>query len=785
MYSRFLKLMLIAAAMVLPGLAHPAGLGKLSVKSALGEPLSGEIELVNIQAEELATLTVKMASRDAFSQARVEYLPSLSSVRFAVEMRPDGNPVIRVTSTQPMNEPFVDMLVELTWASGRLLREYTFLLDPPEVGRPMAAPKPEPAPTPPAMATPPAPAPAPTPAPAPKEVKPPVATGAPTTPRPAPPAAGKAAESYGPVVYGDSLSKIALKILPEGVSLDQMLVALYRANPEAFKGNNMNRLKTGPILRIPDVSEIRNVEVGDAKVEVRAQASDWRAYKQKLAAAAPTMPAGEEPKQLAEGKVTTRVEEKGETGKEQPKEVLKLSKGEPPAGAVDARSLESRVRSLQEENTAKDKALQEANERVALLEKNIKEMQKLLEMKGAAPAAGTPAPAAAPTPAPGAAVPTAPATEAKPAGEPAKPAVEAAKPEQPPKPAPPKPKPAPPPAAPSFFEELTDNPIFLAAGGLAVVLLGAGGYLAYRRRTQPVETKVEELFMTEQAAPEMLAVARPEVKEAPPAPPSEEVDPLAEAEVYLAYGRDGQAEEILKEALAKDRNRQDVHLKLLEIYSKRKDKKAFEQTARTLQGMGIAGPAWETVQAMGLGIDPENPLYGGEPAVQPPVAPEDLEQPKSVDFDLTAGEESAPRPVSMEKKPAPDAGLDFDLGALSGEYPAASGGVEKVVPPEAASVFDVTAEAETEKAVPEQQRTWPAKPDVSLPSIDLELGADSTATPSVTHDAQWQEVATKFDLAKVYREMGDKDGAKEILQEVIRDGDDRQKEDAKALLASL
>lgn len=782
MYSRFLKFMLIAAAMALTGSAHAAGLGKLTVKSALGEPLSGEIELVNVQAEELSTLTVKMASRDAFSQARVEYLPSLSSVRFAVEMRPDGNPVIRVTSTQPMNEPFVDMLVELTWASGRLLREYTFLLDPPEVGRPMAAPTPEPAPTPPAMATPPAPAPTPAPAPAPKEVKPPVATGAPAAPRATPPAAGKAGESYGPVVYGDSLSKIALKILPEGVSLDQMLVALYRANPEAFKGNNMNRLKTGPILRIPEVSEIRSVDVGDAKVEVRAQASDWKAYKQKLAAAAPTIAAGEEPKQMAEGKVTTRVEETGEAAKEQPKEVLKLSKGEPPAGAADARSLESRVRSLQEENTAKEKALQEANERVALLEKNIKEMQKLLEMKGAAPAAGTPA--ASPAPAPGTTAPTAPAAEAKPAGEAAKPAVEAAKPE-PPKPVPPKPKPAPPPA-PSFFEELVDNPIFLAAGGLAVVLLGAGGYLAYRRRTQAVETKVEELFMTEQSAPEAPAVARSELKEAPAAaPPSEEVDPLAEAEVYLAYGRDGQAEEILKEALAKDRNRQDVHLKLLEIYSKRKDRKAFEQTARTLQGMGIAGAAWETVQAMGLGIDPENPLYGGEPAAVPPAAQEDIEQPKSIDFDLTAGEESAAQPVSMEKKPAGDAGLDFDLGALSGEYPAAPGGVEKVVPPEAASVFDVTAEAETEKPVPEQQQTWPSKPDLSLPSIDLELGADSTATPSVAHDAQWQEVATKFDLAKVYKEMGDKDGAKEILQEVIRDGDDRQKEDARSLLASL
>lgn len=765
---RFLKLLLIAAAIALPGFVHAAGLGKMTVRSALGEPLAGEIELVNVQAEELSTLTVKMASRDAFAQARVDYLGFLNSVRFAVEMRPDGNPVIVVTSTQPVNEPFVDMLVELTWASGRLLREYTFLLDPPEVGRQMATPKPEPKPTPPAVAAP--------PAPKPEMAKPAAAPPPPpaAAPRPTPPAAAQAAETYGPVQYGDSLSKIALRILPEGVSLDQMLVALYRANPQAFMGNNMNRLKTGPILRIPDAAEIRSVEATDAKVEVRAQAADWRAYKQQLAAAAPVITAGEEPKQVAGGKVTTRVEEQGEAAKEQPKEVLKLSKGEPPAGGVDARSLESRVQALQEENTAKEKALQEANERVALLEKNIKEMQKLLEMKGAAPAPAAQAPQAAPAPAP-AAAPVAPAGETKPA-------VEVAKPE-PPKPAPPKPKPAPPPPpAPSFFDELMDNPIFLAAGGLAVVLLGAGGYLAYRRRSQGAEVKVEELFAAE-AAPAEAPTARREAQ--PEAPPSEEVDPLAEAEVYLAYGRDTQAEEILKEALGRDRNRQDVHLKLLEIYSKRKDRKAFEQTARTLQGLGVGAAAWETVQAMGLGIDPENPLYGGEPASQPLAEADEVA--KSVDFDLTAGEEAAPRPgeVSMAKAAAADAGIDFDLGALSGEFPATTAAVEKVVPPEETSVFDVTAPPSEERPVPAQQQTWPSKPDTGLPNIDLELGAVSTATPSVSHDAQWQEVATKFDLAKVYKEMGDKDGAKEILQEVIRDGDDRQKEDAKALLASL
>ena len=132
MHKTFLKALLIAAVVALPGLAQAAGLGKLTVTSGLGEPLSAEIELVNIQKEELSSLNAKVASREAFSQARLEYLPLLNSLKFSVELRGDATPYIKLTSTQPINEPFVDMLVELTWSSGKLLREYTFLLDPPD-----------------------------------------------------------------------------------------------------------------------------------------------------------------------------------------------------------------------------------------------------------------------------------------------------------------------------------------------------------------------------------------------------------------------------------------------------------------------------------------------------------------------------------------------------------------------------------------------------------------------------------------------------------------------------
>ena len=125
------RVWLVAALLALPSLAGAAGLGKLTVKSALGEPLLAEIELVAVQREELTTLTAKLASREVFTQSRLDYLPVLSSFHFSVELRADATPFVKVTSTQPVNEPFVDMLVELTWSGGKLLREYTFLLDPP------------------------------------------------------------------------------------------------------------------------------------------------------------------------------------------------------------------------------------------------------------------------------------------------------------------------------------------------------------------------------------------------------------------------------------------------------------------------------------------------------------------------------------------------------------------------------------------------------------------------------------------------------------------------------
>src|SRR4051812_49868692 len=112
-------------------MAHAAGLGRLTVLSALGQPLLAEIEIVSLQAGEEDALTARLASPESFEQAGIDINPALNSLRINIERR-DKRPFLRVTTAQPVNEPFLDLLIELSWSSGRLVREYTFLLDPPE-----------------------------------------------------------------------------------------------------------------------------------------------------------------------------------------------------------------------------------------------------------------------------------------------------------------------------------------------------------------------------------------------------------------------------------------------------------------------------------------------------------------------------------------------------------------------------------------------------------------------------------------------------------------------------
>jgi len=651
----------VAGAVLLAATANAAGLGKLTVLSSLGQPLRAEIELTAVSAEEASGLVAQLASADAFRTANIDFNPALTSLRFEVEQR-NGRQLIRVSSSQPVNEPFVDMLLELKWNGGRMVREYTFLLDPPDmrsanspqVAAPVDLSRQATAPAATAPNAPLASAPA-TPAPsAGTGVGQAPANAAPTRPQPA----RKSGEQYN-VKKGDTLSGIAIQVKPGDISLDMMLVALYRVNPEAFSGNNMNRLKSGQILKVPDSGAIRSiVPDGEARGVVVAHALDFDAYRAKLAGqVANSTPAREaETTQNVKGKITAKVEEKPNAVNEA-KDKLTLSKSAATAPVAGKTGVAA------EENIAKQKQVDEAAARVKELEKNVNDLEQLMAVKNktiaekppvaAAPAAPVTPPVAAPTPAP---APAATADAPKPKRTLAVPPRK--------------------PVEPSWYEVMMEN-IQLVGLGLAALLALVYGIIVARRRKKFVVVPGEIVLPPDPTTPVQPFIADAGGQNvdtsnsvfnsnfAPSASQldTNEVDPVAEADVYIAYGRDAQAEDILKEALRTHPERHPARLKLLEIYATRKDARAFEGQASELYSLTRGqGDEWAQASALGQSIDPTNPLYSAAPEGAGGAA-------------MAAGAAAAAAAAAASAYSASDFGNDFGTGDDFGaERPVAAPG---------------------------------------------------------------------------------------------------------------
>ncbi len=831
--------LLATALACMPFAADAAGLGKITVYSGLGQPLRAEVEVSATKAE-LSNMTARLASQDAFAQAGIEYASTLLGIRFSLDQK-GAQPVIRISSDKPINDPFVDMLLELSWPSGRLVREYTFLLDPPEMAIKGGAqvstveakhpPRLETRPLAPVEEKPAARAVEEKPAKVNASRKPKVAAEEKPVAEARPAAEKKTAEQPAPAVgsvevkKGDTLRKIAGETVHEGVSLEQMLVGLYRANKEAFDGGNMNRLKAGKILAVPDKESVAAVSESEARKIVFAQSSDWNAYRRKLAGAvAQEAPKDDGATQAVAGRVTAKVEDKAAPAAA-PKDQVKVAKTEGPAtGKAGA------GKASEEDLIAKDKALKDANERMAALEKNVSELQKLLELKNqnladlqkqaaAKPAAAAPLPAAAP-PKPAEVAPVEPpkpevkpeppkVEEAKPA-EAAKPEekpAEAAAPETKPEPTP-APKPpvvVPPPAPveePSLVDELLDNLPLLGGGLVAIAGLGALAVVRRRRQAPAGEATLPPTSSLSQPSLGANSVFKStggqsvdtsntpatDFSQAGPGTiDTDEVDPVAEADVYMAYGRDAQAEEILLEAMQKDPKRFAIHVKLLEIYSNRKAVKQFETLASELYAQtGGVGAEWEKAAAMGAKLDPANPLYGGNPAPAATTAAaadfdpdatmivgaeqlkDTVTMPGTLSQLAEAAAEAEPLPVveapqEVAAEPVPDlVSLDFDLGLEAPAAPQADAAAEVAAEPEAALPgamdFDLdlgaaepapAAAAEPEvldfqlpEATPEAA---PAAPADNIIDFDLDLGAGAEEPVSITAEAPGGDLDIQLD----------------------------------------
>jgi pilus assembly protein FimV len=862
---------LLMSALMSPGALYALGLGEIHLNSALNQPFDAEIELVSATQEDLGALRAALASSDTFSRYGLDRPAYLADFNFRVTKGPGGKDLLRVTSPKPVTEPFVTLLVEANWPRGRLLREYTVLLDPPvfapgtETSEPVVA--------------------------APRvssggatsvRAAEPVAAATAPTPRAPQAAQPVAAPEVAPgstytVRRNDTLWTIASAASPGSRSnVNRAMVAIFQNNPQAFDGN-INVLRSGSTLRIPDASQIQAIPAAEASAEVARQYDAWRGGQ--AAATAPT----------DAGRLRLVPPEQGSAA---PSTATAPAAAAAPAAAPAATAakpgstdLESRVQQLESELAEARRLLEVRNAELATLQGGTAApAEAAAPVAGAATAEGAaPAESAAEAPAAGQPEATAPAEAA-----PAKPAAQA--PEEP--------------AGPTLLERLQEYwwvLLGLLAAALGVVLFqrvrrerGAAeenleAALATRPSAGPVYTPrsresaivVEEKRPVEASRPAIGAAAAGAAAARAPEPSRKAVsvedtlsgegpggmesgDPLAEADFHMAYGLYDQAADLVQLAIKREPQRRDLKLKLLEIFFVWGNRDRFLELARELGATRGDAPAgeWDKVLIMGKQIAPEDAMFAGSPraaadsldmelhgsaskvdldiGAQTGIVPAiDLSGPAAegevsradssgIDFILDeplheAEEAVAPTVETPRVRAATGAGdtqeltvdrlgLDVDslreLEALDGgetvETPRATTGGDTV---EAAvvggaSLLDEEADLLTSTALMRMAddtaliQTGTSEPGVvdlseatgELPSLDatgITKGVAATNYDLGGEPATMSEVGTKLDLARAYIDMGDPEGARSILDEVLQEGNSAQRKEAERLISSL
>jgi pilus assembly protein FimV len=851
---------LLLSALMSPGALYGLGLGEIRLNSALNQPFDAEIELVSATAEDLGALRAALAPGDTFARYGLDRPAFLSEFSFRVARGAGGRDVLRVTSPRPVTEPFVTLLVEANWPRGRLLREYTVLLDPPvfapapAVAEAVVAPR---------VST-----------PAPRDTAPVATETGAVASRPvarAPSAAaGAAAGGTYQVRRNDTLWQIASSANPGTRSdVNRAMVAIYRENAAAFDGN-INVLRSGSTLRIPDAAQIQAISASEAAAEVARQYDAWRQGATAPAVtpppAAPAEPAGRlrlvPPEQGTAAPSTATA----------PATPAATAPGSATTGAAPGTplDLEARIRQLEAD-------LAEARRLVELRSADLTDLQ------ATPPADSAPAEeATAAQPAPV----EQPATEA---------AAEAA--------------PTPPAAAsgPTLVERLLEY--WWALAGLLAAVLGivlfrrlrsergdaeedleaalgsrdlrTGGYTPRERESTIL---VEEKRATDDlrpATPAVVATAaaaaaatrRPASLDdtlAEAAGSSESGDPLAEADFHMAYGLYDQAADLVHLALRREPQRRDLKLKLLEIYFVWGNRDRFVEVARELDASRSEGPAgeWDKVLIMGKQIAPDEAMFAGSPSGADSLDMELHGATTSIDIDLAGGTvvpdvdvdlgEEIPRversgidfildepidategdtvltpasgvgdtslspTIRARKVGAAEAaeatqeltvdrlGLDLDtlralesldVDADDGERDGAveiafndDGGTlleeadllnatSLLRMPEVAGADGSASDADADVAVidlTDATREMPLAPDLDLQSLKPTGQYDLGGEP-----ATMSEVGTKLDLARAYMDMGDPEGARSILEEVLQEGNPQQRKEAERLVASL
>jgi pilus assembly protein FimV len=675
------RIMLLAGLLSLSALwsnsSWALGLGEIHLNSALNEPMNADIDIIAASPEELTALRATIAPREAFTRYGIDRPPFLSSITFKVGKSKDGHDILMVRSTEAIPEPFVTFLVDLNWARGHLMREYTVLLDPPVYTPGENANSSAPVTAPSTAGTKTAPTPPPPSVTSPSETAPPVAATHPSGRRSrthrAPPASAEAppvAEARTPaataapaaenpdtvtVSKGDTLTKIAHRLHADTpANIDQTMIALYRANPDAF-GGNINVLHQGAVLRVPGADDIAALNQKEAMGEVHRQIDAWRAG------------AGGEPS----GHLRLVSPSAGGTGT-----AAATGPGAASGGTGDSQALKDRVKDLEGQLAESKRLIDIRNAELAELQRKLGQSSKPGQLTPP-PAATQTTPAQPPVtqatpPVPPPAQVTPPAQQATPPQTATPPppvtppasAVAPTSPEtSPPQPTPPpahvKPATAtPPPASGSWLDWVQENWQIPAVVLLFIVAVVT--FFSWRKRRNSADGSMNDLgsvldethvsdmnesanaltqlrnrnnnesFVVEEsgehpapefpAAPEAarfgdtgeLRTASPEdTMSSESAVNLDQGDPLAEADFHMAYGLYDQAADLVRIALEREPDRRDLRLKLLEIYFVWGNKDAFLQTAKELAASRDRAPAgeWDKIVIMGKQICPGDPLF--------------------------------------------------------------------------------------------------------------------------------------------------------------------------------
>ena len=845
------KLYSIFLLLLIPSLASALGLGKLQLNSALNEPFDARIRLLSPTAAELDSLEVGLADSAAFARVNMDRPAVLGRLRFTLDRAQRGADTIHITSADPIREPFLRFLIEINWSNGRLFREYTVLLDPPLYDPDKRITEFSPAAT---RAAPPRPA---APRPEPRAAADNIASGG----------LNYSDGDYGPIIATDTLWDIASATRPSAsISVNQMMLALLRGNPDAFITQNINGLKSGWILRMPTESEINAVGgATDILTEVLAQHAAWQAAREAAAGA------GERPEPgLMTAALTADMPSLPASAPDSELRLVSLNNtaganlqaGAAAGGGQDLILAQESIESLKQENLALMDQLTENENLIADLQRLLSlkdsEMAALQAQLGRAEAMAAEAVAAearaAPAPASGQETMPSAATEGTDAG-----------------------------TLSAYFGALKDiltaNPLatLVGAGLLVLILLllrfrkgratetdamsadldawgmraGRGGAAARARVSsadnsgQETDSPATDTDLTDSGAGGRKG------KTASPATKAvgviveegREEDPSHEVNTYLAFEQFHQAEEIARDAIAAQPDNPEFHIKLLEVFYTSGNTGAYEEATRALHELtGGEGKHWETAIAMWSKMSPERALFAGEQAKtdEHEVAADTDEKPRDVTditpvsglpVDSASGKEAgqSAEEATAEKKggiataPEPDEAraadqistapeqtseadvdidIDLDLSELdtaSKPLTATDGGANDDIDLDL-SEFDNTPSHTTDATPHAESR--PAElsaEDAAAPAGDTGAGA---AQPAADNDEEIEtvripradqpreqsledEIATQLDLARAYIEIGDKQSARGILDEVMASGNAEQKQQAEALSGQI